>query len=129
MTFLCDHSGKLFTKEQCTLKDVAYNPEAILATCQASVDTGERCLSAYTLQKAILLFYSKHGLYPRGLYSELPAVSDWALKQGIALKKLAPRWLSIRLGVCFHVSIFDFFEGPNPRGWFFNGCLYSCARQ
>lgn len=30
MTFLCDHSGKLFTKEQCTLKDVAYNPEVWL---------------------------------------------------------------------------------------------------
>ena len=49
---------------------------------------GQTRASAYVLQRAILEFYSGSKLYPSGVVSELPAVQTWALKHGLALKKL-----------------------------------------
>ena len=47
-------------------------------------------MSEKVLSKAILHFYSHHRLFPCGVVAELPAVQEWALKQGKALKRLAP---------------------------------------
>lgn len=44
------------------------------------------------------MFYAKHKLFPSGLCSALPAVSDWALKTGATLKKLV-RGLKWKYGV------------------------------
>ncbi len=65
--------------------------QVILATIKGSlnrVSNHAPQMSAYTLKRAILVFYAKHKLFPDGLCSELPAVSDWALKSGAILKKL-----------------------------------------
>ncbi len=45
-------------------------------------------LSAYTIQKAILVFYTDNKLFPEGLHAALPSVSDWALKMAAIVKKL-----------------------------------------
>lgn len=45
-------------------------------------------LSAYVLQRSILLFYQENRLFPEGLSAAVPAVSDWALRNGVILKKL-----------------------------------------
>lgn len=45
-------------------------------------------MGAYTMQEALLRFFTLHKLYPTGVYSEIPAVQDWALKYGLAIKKL-----------------------------------------
>ena len=45
-------------------------------------------LSAYILQKALLQFYQEKDLFPEGVCCALPSVQDWALKQGVILKKL-----------------------------------------
>lgn len=44
-------------------------------------------MSAYVLQKALLMFYQEQKLYPEGVNCLLPAVEDWALKTGATLKK------------------------------------------
>ena len=44
--------------------------------------------SSYTIQKAILMFYTSQSLFPPGLCSELPCVENWALKAGHALSRL-----------------------------------------
>ena len=49
---------------------------------------GRTRASAYVLQKAILDFYSGCKLFPSGVVAELPSVQTWALKHGLALKKL-----------------------------------------
>ena len=45
-------------------------------------------ISAYSLQKAILHFYTEQHLYPTGVFSDLPCVQAWALKYAVAIKKL-----------------------------------------
>jgi hypothetical protein len=45
-------------------------------------------MSAYTIQNAILQFYTKYRLFPQGLSALVPAVVDWALKHGAIIKKL-----------------------------------------
>ena len=49
-------------------------------------------VSAYTMQDALLRFYTKHRLFPSGLYAEIPAVQSWALKYGLAIKKIVTFW-------------------------------------
>ena len=50
-------------------------------------------LSAYTLQKAILVYYQGAKLFPEGICAAQPAVGDWALQNGVILKKLV--WDSV----------------------------------
>ena len=50
-------------------------------------------LSAYTLQKAILVYYQDAKLFPEGICAAQPAVGDWALQNGVILKKLV--WDSV----------------------------------
>ena len=45
-------------------------------------------LSSFTLQQALLTFYTTFQLFPPGLCSELPCVKSWSLKCGYALKRL-----------------------------------------
>lgn len=69
--------------------------QVILATVKGSLDRVSNHapqMSAYVLQRAILVFYEKHKLFPSGLCSALPAVRDWALKSGATLKKLVGSW-------------------------------------
>ena len=60
--------------------------EAIVACVRGS--KGVPHLSKFTLQKALVAFYSKYKLFPEGVYAEIPAVQQWALKQAEALKKM-----------------------------------------
>ena len=50
-------------------------------------------LSAYTLQKAILLYYQDQKMFPEGICAAQPAVEDWALANGVILKRLV--WGSV----------------------------------
>ena len=52
---------------------------------------GHPRVSAYTLQKAILTVFRDLKLFPAGIYADIPAVQSWALKYGVALKKLGLR--------------------------------------
>ena len=70
---------------RCT--DIYMNtPEVVLATIKGAC--GRPRVSAHTLQQAILRFYTEANLYPSGVYSDIPAVQTWALKYGMAIKKL-----------------------------------------
>ncbi len=115
MTLVIDHSGNVHKKKKPTIKDILVNREAwdsvekrlklfkhearefmgapwpcevVLATVEG-LQGGCR-VSAYVVQRAILQFYSECKLYPAGIVSELPSVQDWALKCGVAIKRLAP---------------------------------------
>eukprot|EP00435_Cladocopium_sp_Y103_P059534 s220_g21.t1 len=59
--------------------------EVVMAVVKGSMNRARNTpqMSAYTLQKAILHFYEEKKLFPQGLCSALPAVQDWALKQGV----------------------------------------------
>ena len=52
---------------------------------------GKSRTSAYTLKKAILHLFTAKKWFPKGVYVEMESVQTWALRYGIALKKLAPR--------------------------------------
>eukprot|EP00435_Cladocopium_sp_Y103_P064464 s758_g26.t1 len=64
--------------------------EVVMATIKGSLDCENKApqMSAYTIQSAILQFYTKHKLFPQGLSPLVPAVVDWALKHGAIIKKL-----------------------------------------
>ena len=49
---------------------------------------GHSRVSAYVIQAALLSYYTEAKLYPSGIYAEIPAVQDWALKYGVAIRKL-----------------------------------------
>ena len=49
---------------------------------------GHSRVSAYVIQAALLSYYTEVKLYPLGIYAEIPAVQDWALKYGVAIRKL-----------------------------------------
>ena len=49
---------------------------------------GKARIPVYTIQKAILMFYTRARLYPSGVVEEHPAVQDWSLKYAIALSRL-----------------------------------------
>ena len=50
-------------------------------------------LSAHEFCKSLLLFFDTGEHWPNGLHSQIPACSDWALKNGKALVKLVSRIL------------------------------------
>jgi len=60
---------------------------------------GNPRVSAYTLQKAILTVFQDLKLYPAGIYSDIPAVQSWALKYGVAIKKLVLRRVHPYIGL------------------------------
>lgn len=60
--------------------------EVVLAVVKAA--NGKSRVSAYVIQEALLSFFTKHRLYPSGIYSEIPACRDWALRNAVAIKKL-----------------------------------------
>ena len=78
--------------------------QAIFAITKAYHGRGIRP-SSFTIQKAILMFYTQCQLYPVGLVSELPCVQSWALKAGYALRRLATLLLywEVLLKVVAHV--------------------------
>lgn len=61
-----------------------------MATIKGSLQCENKApqMSAYTIQNAILQFYTKYRLFPQGLSALVPAVVDWALKHGAIIKKL-----------------------------------------
>ena len=64
--------------------------QVILAAIKGA--KGHSRLSAYTIRKALLAVYTQKRLFPSGIYAEVPAVQEWALKVAVAIKKLVPRW-------------------------------------
>ena len=64
--------------------------QVILAVVKGS--QGKCRMSAYVLKRAILHFYGKCRLFPKGVVAELESVQDWALKTGKALRRLV-NWL------------------------------------
>ena len=62
--------------------------EVVLAVIKGA--KGVARVSAWTLQKAILHFFTEQRLYPTGIFSDLPCVQAWALKHAVAIKKLVP---------------------------------------
>ena len=64
--------------------------KVVMATIKGSLQCENKApqMSAYTIQNAILQFYTKHRLFPQGLSALVPAVVDWALKHGAIIKKL-----------------------------------------
>ena len=75
----------------------------ILAVVKGS--QGKCRLSAYVLKRAILHFYSKGKLFPKGVVAELESVQDWALKTGKALRRLV-NWLYKSTLFLFSVCFF-----------------------
>ena len=47
--------------------------------------------SAHTLAEAIMVFYERERLFPRGVHRSMDCVQSWALRMGGALKKMAAR--------------------------------------
>ena len=64
-----------------------FHVQVLLAVIKGA--KGASRVSAYVMQDALLRFYTKHKLFPSGVYAEIPAVQSWALKYGLAIKKLA----------------------------------------
>ncbi len=77
--------------------------QVILAVVKGS--QGKCRLSAYVLKRAILHFYSKGKLFPKGVVAELESVQDWALKTGKALRRLV-NWLYKSTLFLFSVCFF-----------------------
>ena len=69
--------------------------QALLAVVKGS--GGKSRLSKKVLQRAILMFYAQHRLFPVGVVAELPCVQDWSLKHALALKRLVP-WFRATYG-------------------------------
>ena len=49
---------------------------------------GRQHQSAHNIKEAILMFYSDIQLFPAGVLPEMPCVQNWALKCGVALRRL-----------------------------------------
>lgn len=66
------------------------SPEVVLACVKGSLNRTAQSpqLSAWTVQKALLIFYQDKQLFPEGLSPAIPAVADWALKTGVICRKL-----------------------------------------
>ncbi|CAE7201696.1 unnamed protein product [Symbiodinium sp. CCMP2592] len=86
--FLCDHSGKLFTKKP-SLKD------AIFAVVKAT--NGASRLSAYMLRDAILRFYTNNHLFPAGLCADAECWPHPADLQERQVSRLASQLQGLRL--------------------------------
>lgn len=92
MTLLVDHSGKI--KKRPTIKDLVVNRDVVLSVVEGSLGRVHQTpqLSAYTLQKAILVYYQDQKMFPEGICAAQPAVEDWALANGVILKRLVSRF-------------------------------------
>lgn len=117
MSFIHDHSGKVFKKKGCskpTLKDLQSNPKVrnslqdmstwFLLLDPSLVDflllpgqviaailnasKGQAYFSKVILTSAILEHYSKRSLYPDGLKANNPSIQEWAAKMGEAAARL-----------------------------------------
>jgi len=64
--------------------------EVVLGAIKGASSSGKARLSAYVLQKAILTCYTRMKLFPTGIFADIPSVEDWALKHGVALKRMVP---------------------------------------
>ncbi|CAK9033257.1 unnamed protein product [Durusdinium trenchii] len=117
MTLVVDHSGRLHTKHKCTMKDLIAHSEVILVGVEGLC--GKARLSVYTMQKAILQFYSQCKLFPSGVVSEIPAVQDWAMKMSIAIAKMVSRLrrLMKRSSGSKHKKLTDLKTAARVRGW------------
>ncbi|CAK9072164.1 DAO domain-containing protein [Durusdinium trenchii] len=95
--FLHDHSGKLYTRHKCSLKDIVVNKQAVMAVFRglkkypAPQGMNMYRLSAHELCKALLAFFDGGGYWPSGLHSQIPACQEWALKTARGLVKLVSR--------------------------------------
>ena len=113
-----DHSGRVFKRKgtaAVTLKDVQANREAsscdicaffwggmmfflnnslLQRTCSKVVcavlnaSKGRGYFSKRLMTDAVKIFYQKYNLYPAGLGDNLPAVAEWAEKNGEAVARL-----------------------------------------
>ena len=86
--FLGIHDARTFTVS-CFITKIKWL-KVVMATIKGSLHCVNKApqMSAYTIQHAILQFYTKHKLFPQGLSALVPAVVDWALKHGAIIKKL-----------------------------------------
>ena len=74
---------------------VVVRKQVLLAVIKGA--KGSSRVSAYVMQDALLGFYSKYKLFPAGIYSEIPAVQSWALKHGLAIKKMVTSFIGSNL--------------------------------
>ena len=88
------------------------DPKVVLAVVKGA--EGVSRISAYSLQKAILHFYTEQHLYPTGVFSDLPCVQAWALKYAVAIKKLVPnlyvRYVGLIISKYSCPLLVDFFD-------------------
>ncbi|CAK8994229.1 unnamed protein product, partial [Durusdinium trenchii] len=89
-SFLCNATGRLFTKGQISLSDVDANYDPIYCVMKVSHGTGR--YSAHLLKEAIIKHYEWCKLYPCGITSCMQCIQDWALKLGKALQRLVSRF-------------------------------------
>ena len=85
-SFLCNATGRLFTKQQVSSSDLDANYDPVYAVMVVSRGTGR--YSAHLLKESIMKFYKEAKLYPPGITSEMECIQTWALKQGKALQRL-----------------------------------------
>ena len=52
------------------------------------ISRGSGRFSPVILQRAIVIFYKDHGLFPRGITTDMDAIQLWSLKMGRALCRL-----------------------------------------
>ena len=86
--FLGIHDARTFTVS-CFITKIKWL-KVVMAIIKGSLHCVNKApqMSAYTIQHAILQFYTRHKLFPQGLSALVPAVVDWALKHGAIIKKL-----------------------------------------
>ena len=99
-SFLFNTTGRLFGKGQISLRDIDANTESIGAVMRVSRGTGR--FSSYLLQRSILEFYERSGLFPSGITRDLECIQNWSLKQANALQRLVPR-----LNQCLNLSTYN----------------------
>ena len=80
--------GIFHTAEQCSKMSGSDVWQAVFAVIKGT--QGKSRLSAYDIQQAIMRWFTDKKIWPMGLSAAIPCCQDWALKQGNALKKLAP---------------------------------------
>lgn len=92
-SFLVNASGKLFTSQPCSLKDVEANSAAIYAVMVVSRGNGR--YSCEVFKQAILKFYEEKRLFPVGLSSNMECVRNWAKKMAYGLQRLTARFTKL----------------------------------
>ena len=51
--------------------------------------------SAHNLAEAIVCFYEKGRLFPRGVHRDMECIQSWSLRMGGALKKMATKLVGV----------------------------------